>query len=399
MTEIMITRQPIYDRRERAAGYDIRFRPTTDGSDPLAVSLLNGSLEVISSGLPVWVGVSEAQVLNRVLTTPGNSAIVAMIPAAMEPTPEVLQGLEAMHAAGVVLAIEEFYPPLGADDPMHQLLALARYARIDARAHAAASFRAATQAAKAAGLLTVADLVFDRAAYTSCQQAGCDYFLGAHFSRPELLPSASLPTSTIAALQVLSLARDEKTTERDLEEAISNDPSVTFQLLRIVNSASIGGRGIESVGHALRLTGRNTLIRWLALATFASRADQSGVSAEITGQAVRRAYIAEGLAKLSTGRDPKTAFLVGLFSLIDAVFRIPMSEVVERINLASEVREALLDRTGPYADLLQFIECYELGQWESAVATAQEMGVDADAASGLYLTAVAESRALLSSAA
>lgn len=243
MGSIMITRQPIYDRKESAAGYDIRFRPTTDGSDPLAESLLNGALELIASGLPVWVTVSEAQVVNRVLATPGNASIVAMIPAALEPTAEVLDGLQALEAAGVVVAIDEFH--------------------------------------------------------------------------------------------------------------------------------------------------------WLALAAFASRADQTGVSGELTEQAVRRAFIAEGMARQSTGRDPQTAFLVGLFSLIDAVFRIPMGDVVERINLASEVRQALLDRTGPYAGLLHFIEAYELGQWDAAVSMAMDLGVDPDVAGSSCLNAVAESRALL----
>jgi EAL and modified HD-GYP domain-containing signal transduction protein len=330
------------------------------------------------------------------LTTLGSLALVALVPAMMEPTPDVMKGMKTLDASKVAIAIDEFDAPTGPGDPIHMLAGRARFVRLDASVLSGARLRTAAHAAKKLGLLVVADMVSDRAAYTACVQAGCDFFQGSHFSRPEPLPASSLPTSTVVALQVLALARDDTVQERELERVISSDPSVTYQLLRIVNSASTGGRGITSVGHALRLAGRSTLVRWLALATLASRADQSGIDGELTTRAVQRAYLAEELAKLSTGRDPQTAFLVGLFSLIDAVFRISMAELVERINLTAEVREVLLDRTGPYADLLTFIEAYELGLWESADAAARSMGVDPAVAGGLYVNAVTESNALVS---
>jgi len=194
---------------------------------------------------------------------------------------------------------------------------------------------------------------------------------------------------------VLSLARDDATPERDLERAISGDPTLTYQLLRVVNSASIGGRGISSVSHALRLAGRATLVRWLALAVFASRADQSPLDRELSDQAVRRAFMANYIAERCVECDPQPSFLTGMFSMIDAVFRVPLVDVLDRINVVGDVRDALLHRTGLLARILDYIEAFELGQWEYAASLAQELGVEPDEAARAYGYADGELIALL----
>jgi len=193
-----------------------------------------------------------------------------------------------------------------------------------------------------------------------------------------------LPASTAAALRLLALARNPDTPDRQLESAVSSDPSLTFQLLRIVNSASSGGRGIQSIGHAIRLVGRSAFVKWLALAFAASRAGSSGVDNEIARQAVQRARMCESIG----GRDSGMLFLIGLFSLLDAMFRMPLSDVLERINLAPEAREALLNRTGPFGDALNFVEAYELGLWEQAADLAKQLGVPPERIATIYTDAV-----------
>ena len=98
---------------------------------------------------------------------------------------------------------------------------------------------------------------------------------------------------------------------------------------------------------------------------------------EIARQAVQRARMCEAIG----GRDAGMLFLIGLFSLLDSMFRMPLSDILERINLAPEAREALLDRTGPFGDALNFVEAYELGLWEQTAELGKQLGVPA----GSYL--------------
>jgi EAL and modified HD-GYP domain-containing signal transduction protein len=217
-------------------------------------------------------------------------------------------------------------------------------------------------------------------------ERGFDGFQGAFFSRPEPLPAADMPQGTVAAMRLMGLARDQHVSDHQLEEVIATDPVLTFQLLRLVNSAALGGRGVASIGQALRLIGRNAFLRWLAVAVAAARKSKNGVDQELVRQAVERGRLCEQLA--GGGRDSGTLFLVGLFSLLDAVFRMPLPEILERVVLSAEANEALIDRTGPYADAINFAESYELGLIENATEIAKEMGADPAKLGEFYTNAI-----------
>ena len=113
----------------------------------------------------------------------------------------------------------------------------------------------------------------------------------------------------------MGLARDPNVNDRKLEDVLATDPVLMFQLLRLVNSAAVGMRGVSSIGQALRLIGRNAFQRWLAVAVAASRKSATGVDQELVRQAVERGRLLEQLG--GGPRDAGTLFLVGLFSLLD----------------------------------------------------------------------------------
>jgi EAL and modified HD-GYP domain-containing signal transduction protein len=125
---------------------------------------------------------------------------------------------------------------------------------------------------------------------------------------------------------------------------------------------------------------------WPAVAVAAARKSKNGVDQELVRQAVERGRLCEQL--VGSGRDAGTLFLVGLFSLLDAVFRMPLAEILERVVLSAEANEALIDRTGPYADAINCAESYELGLFENASEIAREMGVDPAKVGEFYTNAI-----------
>jgi EAL and modified HD-GYP domain-containing signal transduction protein len=306
-----------------------------------------------------------------------------------------MEAIERYCSAGGQVALDQMTEQPVASDA---LLPYAHWVRIDARSEdvrALATTMARVRVRRDVRL--IADHIYDPQQLAIAKQLKFDAFQGAQFSRPEPLPQAQIPSSTISALRLLSQARDPNIQDRVLEDAIAVDPVLTFQLLRIVNSASVGARGVTSIGHALRLIGRNALLRWLALAIAASRRGTSDVDEHLVRQAVERARLCEMLS--GSGRDAGTLFLVGLFSLLDVVFRMPIEELVSRVALADDAKAALLERTGPYADALNFAESYELGMFESAAAVAQDMGVDPTTIGEIYAGALQWTSEMLSTAA
>jgi EAL and modified HD-GYP domain-containing signal transduction protein len=54
-----------------------------------------------------------------------------------------------------------------------------------------------------------------------------------------------------------------------------------------------------------------------------------------------------------------TAFTVGIMSLMDTLFSIPMEEILEQISVVDSVSDALLHRRGQHGDMLRLAEHME----------------------------------------
>lgn len=386
MSDFALVRQPVFGGTGSLIGYEIRFNDV-DGSGSFAQSFLSGTFDLVRNRLPAFVSTTREQLLADAFLVAEPGSVIVLLPAWLTPDTEVDEAIARFIAAGGLLAIDE----VGVEPaPAEAFLPHVSWVRIDSRSGDPATINAIcdriTQQVPKGAIKLVASHVEELDQYEATLERGFDGFQGTFFSRPEPLPTADMPQSTVAAMRLMGLARDQKISDRQLEDVIATDPVLTFQLLRLVNSAALGGRGVSSIGQALRLIGRNAFLRWLAVAVAAARKSKNGVDQELVRQAVERGRLCEQL--VGSGRDSGTLFLVGLFSLLDAVFRMPLPEILERVVLSAEANEALIDRTGPYADAINFAESYELGLFENATEIAKEMGIDPNKLGEFYTNAI-----------
>ncbi|MBC8089534.1 MAG: HDOD domain-containing protein [Phycisphaerae bacterium] len=378
-----IVRQPVFDRNNALLGYEIRFPDNEDGRQALARSILSGSFDIFRGGLPAFVSCNRSQLLDTTFQSIDPKHVVLMLANDVPADDEVVAALENIKASGGVAALDTLHPD---GSPAEALAEHVEWVRIDLRDDDAELIGRMCDRVWHARPRFLADQVLEESQYDVAHEMGFDGFQGPLFSRAEPVPAAEMPSSTVAAMRLLGLARDPNVSDRALEEAVSTDAVLTFQLLRLVNSAAVGVKGVTSIGHALRIIGRSSFLRWLSLAIAASRGAKTGVDQHLVRQAVERGRLLEQLN--GKGRDAGTLFLVGLFSLMDAVFRLPLHDIVARVALGDEAKSALLDRTGPYAQALAFAEAYELGLFESAAQHAEQMGVTAEKLPDIYAASI-----------
>lgn len=175
--------------------------------------------------------------------------------------------------------------------------------------------------------------------------------------------------SRVTALQMVELvARDADTHE--IEALLRRDPTLSYNLLRLVNSLGVGGgRRITSFSQALLLLGRQQLRRWLNLMLFAAR--QGDVrSSMLLARVALRSRALELLAR-ERGLDKTSqeqAFMAGMFSLLGVLFGMPLTEVLAPLALGEAVHAALLRREGELGMLLTLFEAAEQGDFDSACA-------------------------------
>src|SRR6202007_3120851 len=120
------------------------------------------------------------------------------------------------------------------------------------------------------------------------------------------------------------------------DSAFASDLALSYKLLRIVNAASMGGRGITSIPHAVRMVGRTALHRWLSVILVASLGRKGDVTHELAMTAITRARMCELLAEnaKSSSRATGSAFIVGLLSMLDVLLEVPMDKILSHIELS-----------------------------------------------------------------
>jgi EAL and modified HD-GYP domain-containing signal transduction protein len=190
-----------------------------------------------------------------------------------------------------------------------------------------------------------------------CAEAGFGWFSGDYPIHPAPSDEADDGTSRKRLLNLLVLlAADAET--REVEALLKQDPALSFQLLKLVNSAAFAlSTPITSFGQAIGLLGRRQLQRWLQLLLYA-RQREDGLPNPLLPVAALRAAQMESLCKQRGGdREAQDlAFMVGVFSLLDVLLDLPMTEIVAELKLAPDTAAALTERSGMLGQLLALVE-------------------------------------------
>ena len=193
-----------------------------------------------------------------------------------------------------------------------------------------------------------------------CAKAGFSWFAGDFALHPSHDMSAGDGTSRKRLLALLGLlARDADS--RELEVLLKQDPALSYHLLKLVNSAAFAlSSPIHSFAQAINVLGRRQLQRWLQLLLYARQQDD-GLANPLLPLAAVRASQMEVLSKaLGWDRDQQDmAFVAGVFSLLDVLLAMPMTEIVAALSLDLDVVMALLDRAGPLGELLKLVEGHD----------------------------------------
>lgn len=199
--------------------------------------------------------------------------------------------------------------------------------------------------------------------FEKCVQYGFELFQGYFFERPVIIGQKRIDPSGIAMMKLLQQLNENWDID-EVEDTFRENPSLTFNLLKLVNSVMVGLREkIKNLRHAIMILGINHLRRWVQLALFAGK-DDRGLNSPLLEMAAVRGRLMELLMMQRTGLPRtsdivETAFLTGILSLLDALYETPMTHVVESLNLSEEVADALLQREGQLGMLLLLTEKLE----------------------------------------
>lgn len=145
-------------------------------------------------------------------------------------------------------------------------------------------------------------------------------------------------------------------------DVIGRDTALVISLLKMVNRMTVNSQ-IKSIRHAAAMLGEKELRKWLTTAVAGEL--YTDKPNEITRLSLLRARFAENLAPVfALAIQSSELFLMGLFSVLDVILDIPMAEALDIVKVSKNIRNALIEKKGPFALVQEFITQYENANWQ-----------------------------------
>ena len=385
-----VARQPILDPQGRVHGYDLIFRSAPETifrrDAELAVQTMLDNevifgLERLTNGLPAFITcTAEALTEGSVLVlTP--ALTVLGVPASLEPSPRLVDACRALKARGFRLSLDDF----AWSEKPHPLLDQADYVRLEFTRFRDAERQQLYKAASSS-VIVVAQKVATQDDHRQASAKGFTLFQGDYFCHPVLLKKRKVPASRLAHLEIVRELYHDPIDTRKVGQLVRRDASLTYRLLRLVNSPIYGiYQEVRSVEAAITVLGEATFRRIVSLAVLSElNTDQP---AEILHMALVRARFCE-LAARRCGLDADEQYLLGMLSLLPAMLGVPMEEIVPILPLRDHICEALAGTMNSERALLAWLELHESGDWASCDRIVADCQLNSEQLVQCYLDAV-----------
>ncbi len=380
--EVFVARQPIFNRRERVYAYELLFRSGSrnaflngDGNQAtsrvITDSIAVFGLEAISGGKPAFVNFPQDFLLNDYALVMPKEWLVVEVLETVEPEPEVVEALRRLKQHGYRLALDDFeYRP-----ELDHLLALADLVKLDFLAVKDRDWQALLAKLKPFNVELLAEKVETQEEYRLARDLGFNYFQGYFFSKPVIVKGQDVPGFKVAYLQLLQKINAPELDIPALVNVFKKDVSLSYKLLRYINSAYFALREpVTSIHQALNLLGEDNVRKWASVVVLASLGQDK--PDELVSASLVRAHFGESLAGEGALRNYRTdLFLMGLFSLLESLVGRPLAELMGQIPVREEVKSALLCNRGPLAPVHRLTQAYEKGDWDEVLAQALKLGV------------------------
>lgn len=382
---VYVARQPVFDRDMNIWGYELLFRDGKkfnaaqfpDGNIATSKVIMDGfnlAVEVLSTNQKLLINYPEEMIIQGApMALPPDTAVVEILET-VRPTEEILRRCARLKSAGYIIALDDFVGQPGYEP----LLDIADLIKIDVLGMDKNQIEMIIEKFRPnSSTRLLAEKVEDLSMFDLCRSLGFDLFQGFFFSRPQIIQGKKLSASQISRLKLLNLLSSPDLDLKLISETIQHDISLSYRLLRYINSPGVGVvHEVKSINQAVNLLGQQKISAWLRVLIMADMSS-SQRSGELLFTSLQRARFLELLSSSqdSAPASKDTMFLLGLFSLLDAIMIQPMEELLKNLSLESSIKKALLGDNPELKYWLDLTTACERGHWKEAEEHMQSLDV------------------------
>ncbi|MDQ6967877.1 MAG: EAL domain-containing protein [Mariprofundaceae bacterium] len=386
----ILARQPIFNAEQKTYAYELLYRGLMEvGDDAMTATVLSNTLnsfgmDAVTNGHFIFVNISKSFLLSEFPKILPAGKTILEIKEDVSADQDVIAAMKYWKSKGLRIALDNF---TSVNAQHEQLLAYADIIKINTLSYEG-ELAELVQTLRIHPVKILAEKVETLEQFETCQQLGFDYFQGYFFCKPLLMVNQqSFQSNNAQLLQLLShiLAAESP---KELEYEIAHNLALSYKLLRYINSASVGLRQpISSIGHALALIGLDNLRVWVSMLLMSSLS-QGKPDALILLSFCRGRFLEQLASKHGNKQESNDYFILGMFSLLDALLNQSVNEVIDTISLPELVRNGLLNASSEAGIRLNLIQTLEHGDWTQLDHILPSVALDDEQITAIYSEAI-----------
>ena len=393
--DVYVARQPIFKTNKRVYAYELLFRdsltnifPDIDGdsatSKVLFDSFLTIGIEKITGRKKAFINFTEDMLIEKAPLMFSKDKIVVEILEDVKPGLEVLNACRDITRDGYMVAMDDFdYRP-----ELEPLISISNLIKIDFRSTPYKAIQENVKRLSRYDVHLLAEKIETYEEFSKALEMGFTYFQGYFFCKPEVIKGKDISASDLNILNIMVEANKEEIDFQILERLIGRDVAISYKLLRYINSAYFKRvRKISSIKQAISLLGERRIRRFLSIIAMADLSHEK--PNELFRRSVIRARLCEMIGETVHSSVPASElFVVGLFSLIDAILDDSMENIMKRLPLSREIKDVLLYNSGELKKYLTLAISYESGNWERMPEAAAAVEINEEKLPTCYLDSI-----------
>jgi len=360
--ELFLGRQPILDRKEMLAAYELLFRsghfdgPKIDDDVFHSATVINHAftelgVEAVLGRHPGFINLNAPLLMSHVIELLPRAKVVLEILETVEVSSALVRRCIDLKQMGFRLALDDF---VGHEHEFTPLLELVDIVKVDVQRLVPSALETVTQRLRPFGRKLLAEKVDSREQARRCLDLGYELFQGNYFARPSVITGRRLSRAETALMRLLRLLLSEE--QDGVDAVLAEHPELAENLSRLARLVTAGDPVAAPSARRPR--------RWLPLLVYmVSSAPGADVPSPLLILAATRGKLMELLARALRPHDREVqerAFLTGTLSLVNALLAAPLPKILGTLPVAADVRAALLARDGELGALLGLVEALEV---------------------------------------
>jgi EAL and modified HD-GYP domain-containing signal transduction protein len=392
-----VARQPILGRDKTLFAYELLFRDSLENTFPKNINdneatakIIEGTefnlgLESLTQGTLAFINFTHDSLINGYPLLLDKEQIVVEILETAKPGKRLLATCISLKEKGYAIALDDYEH----DPRWAHFYPYVDIIKLDYLTKSEQQFQEIIAALKPyPHIKLLAEKIETNSDFQHAFSIGCEYFQGYFFSRPEVIKTVAFTPSQLAVVNLSSEINKDELDINKITCIFEYDVNLSFKLLRYVRSPIFKRvAAIKSIKQAILVLGFEELKRFISLLFTAQFS--KGKPKELTVMALVRGRFCElmVIATMST-QSQSSAFLVGLLSLVDAMVDGDIQELMDKLPLHKDMKDAIIERKGESANFLKLCELFEKADWQNIELFCQQIRVDPEQLCSIFQEAL-----------